>query len=104
MKSEKVLQQLGAPLGTLMKEIKPQYGLLEYPRYSWQTFKKWYVDDFRTNSLALGPCIFNQVLIYILQGIQLLQVNDTCGGSRKTCKANESKAAARFISKPLPET
>lgn len=44
-KGEKVLDKLGEPPGSILKEIKPQYALAGYPGYWWQTFRDWYVKN-----------------------------------------------------------
>ena len=99
-KGENILSKIGAPPGSILKAIKPQYGLAESPGYWWQTFRDWHVTDLKMGVTALDPCFFFKHGPQGLEGIQITQVDDTCGGGNNDFSILESKQAQKFNSKP----
>ena len=77
---ENVLQQIGAPAGSILKAVKPQYGLAESPGYWRQTFRDWHITDLQMHPTILDPCFFFKSGPSGLGGVQVTQVDDTCGG------------------------
>ncbi len=80
-RKENVLTQIGAPPGSILKAIKPQYGLAESPGYWWQTFRDWHLYDLDMKSSSLDPCLFYKRTEKGLDGLQVTQVDDTLGGA-----------------------
>ena len=55
-RSEKLLESIGAPPNSLLRAVKPQYGLSEAPGHWWQTFKRWHLNDLGMKSTSIDPC------------------------------------------------
>ena len=60
-KYENVLEQIGAPLASVLKALKPQYGLAESLGYWWQTFREWHVTGLDMKVTAIDPCLFYKI-------------------------------------------
>ncbi len=99
-KGENLLEHIGAPPGSILKAVKPQYGLAESPGYWWQTFRHWHVSDLNMSASALDPCLFYKTNTQGLEGIQVTQVDDTCGGGNETFAALEAEKSLLFNCKP----
>lgn len=59
LKGEEILIQIGAPLNSLLQDIKLHYWLAESPGYWWKTFKCWNEDEegLKSKHLLLILCI-----------------------------------------------
>jgi len=99
-KGENVLDQIGAPKGSMLKAIKPQYGLPESPGYWWKTFKRWHENDLGMKPTALDPCFFYKHDKDQLHGIQVTQVDDTLGSGIASFSNMEITKSKKFECKP----
>ena len=99
-KGSNILENFGAPAGSILKSIKPQYFLAESPSYWWQTFRDWHVNDLGMLSTNLDPCFFFKKHSSVLQGIQVVQVDDTCGNGTAEFAALEANKSKQFSCKP----
>ena len=99
-KDEKVLEQIGAPYGSVLKALKLQDGLAEYPGYLWQTFRDWHVTDLDMKVTAIDPCFFCKIGQNVIDGLQVTRVDDTCGGGSSDFSILESDKSKIFNSKP----
>ena len=95
-KGENVLSQIGAPDGSVLKAVKPQYSLVESPGYWWQNFREWHVTGLKMKPINLDHCFFYKFGPCGLDGVQLTQVDDTCGGGSSDFSALESEKGAIF--------
>ena len=87
------MNHIGAPPGSILKAIKPRYGLAEPPWYWWQTFRSWHINDLSMKHSALDPCLLYKNNSKGLLGVQVTQVDDTCGGgNREFSKLEEEKS------------
>lgn len=103
-KGENVLEQIGAPPNSILKAIKPQYGLPESPGYWWQTFRRWHEIDLKMKSSALDPCLFYKHIDGKLEGIQVTQVDDTVGTGTERFSKLEIEKSSKFECKPRTES
>ena len=57
-KGENILQRIGAPKSSILKAVKPQYGLVEYPGYRSPAFKYRHVSGLGMRFSILHPRLF----------------------------------------------
>ena len=79
-KRSQVLEQIGAQSGSILQAVKRQYGFAESPGYWWQTFQDWYITNLGMTSTFLDLCLFYKKSKSGLEGIQVVQFGDICGG------------------------
>ncbi len=84
----------------LLHAIKPQYGIIDAPRYWWQKFRRWHIEDLGMTPSVLDPCLFFKTNGSRLTGIQVTQVDDTLGGGTNDFSTLEENESTRFECKP----
>ena len=70
---------MGALPVSLLKVIKPLYGMAESPGYWWSTMRNHHVDVLKMKQTILDPCLFYKVEGGTLTGVQGTLVDDTIG-------------------------
>jgi len=124
-KGQRVLETLGAPPGSLLKAVKPQYGLIESPTYWWVTFGGFHRDDLDLEQTVMDPCLFykcephdpndevppleevqerEKVEGQGFIGAQALLVDDTLGTGNEDFSESERKIGISFETKPRCDT
>lgn len=99
-KGQAVLETIGAPPGSLLKVIKPLYGIPESPSYWWSTMRNHHVKELGMKQTVLDPCLFYKRDGNEFVGMQGTLVDDTIATGSEAFAILEEKTSQRFECKP----
>ena len=74
--------------------------MAESPGHWWQKFRDWHVTDLDMKVKAIDPCLFYKIGKNEIDGLQVTQVDDTCGRGSSDFSILESDMSKTFNFKP----
>ena len=105
-RNQSVLETLGAEPNSVLRAIKPLYGLPEAPTYWWCTISAYHEAELKMQHCVLDPCLFflhaedttsNDGIV--LEGVQAVLVDDTLGTGDSNFEQKESGVEQVFETK-----
>ena len=96
----KPVKEMKTPKEIGLIAVKPLYGIPESGLYWFSTYSKHHKEELKMSATTYDPCVLYQRKAKSLNGITILQVDDSFGAGSKLFLEKESQTGRKFLSKP----